>query len=153
MEVLFRLIRMPMLPVPLLLWSIAWPILLFGIILIAIPFLLIANTALRALGLPFVFLYSAFTNKPGSLLKYFKKWQTNYRDTMALTESVSITKPYKTILAWGRNPRDVKYDTGWIVTANIVSVVLAASVYSEVVLVIVIVLVVAIVVFVLWAIS
>lgn len=134
---------------PLLCWTVAWPVFILGIMAIVIPVILITNTVFRSIGLPFVFLHSAFNNEPETIKEYLKKWQTAYSDAIALSESVPIAKNYELIFAWCENPKN-KGGTGWIVTANITLILLVASILSEAIRITVIVLVVAFVALLIW---
>jgi len=148
-EQLFRLIRMPLLPVPLLLWTLAWPLKAAATIAVAIPFRLMATTLLRAIGFPFVFLNAAFANEPEAVRAYHRNWQQSYTKTMSLMESIQIGRGYDRIVAWGHDPKSVP-GTEWIVVANVIAVVLFACALSQAIRTVVGVLAVILVLLALW---
>jgi len=132
MEELFRLIRMPLLMLPIALWTVVWPFLLTGI-LIAIPVMLIAVNAAKAIGFPFVFLGAALVNERERVTTYLDKWRRANDDIASLTKLVKIKRGYSRMLAWGIDPKSVP-DSGWIITtANVIGVLVIAAVFFEIV--------------------
>ena len=131
MEELFRLVRMPFLPLPLALWTLLWPVLLAGIVVVAIPLKFAGTTALYAIGFPFVFLGAAYSNEPNRITAYLDGWRLTNEKTMAMAKHIKVARGYSRLLAWGNDPKTVP-DTGWIIgTANVVGVLLIGAVISE----------------------
>ncbi|MBI3586596.1 MAG: hypothetical protein HY088_05660 [Ignavibacteriales bacterium] len=132
MEEIFRLIRMPLLLLPIALWTAVWPLLLTGIV-IAIPVMLIAVNAAKAIGFPFVFLGAAFTNERERVTTYLDKWRQANDAIASMTKLVKIKRGYSRVVAWGLDPKSVP-DSGWIITtANVIGALVIAAVFSELV--------------------
>lgn len=129
MSELFYLIRMPLLPIPLALWSIAWPLIAAGCLVLVVPVGGILITIWRTFAFPFVFLSAAFANEPERVSSFIHKWGRSYPTPADLLSSIEISKGYRNIFAWGRDPKSVP-QVRWILTANFAVVVLFLSAVS-----------------------
>lgn len=131
MDEIFRLIRMPLLPLPLALWSLIWPVLLAGTLVLAIPLTLVGITAMYAIGFPFVFFGAAYSNEPGRITKYVDAWRSNNVKTLAMAKDIRVARGYRRLLAWGEDPKATP-GTGWIIgTANVIGLLLIGALISE----------------------
>jgi len=133
LEELFRLVRLPLLPLPLALWTLLWPLLLAGIVVVAIPVKFVGTTLIYAVGLPFIFFGAAYSNEPTRVSRYLDEWRRTNEKTMSMASEIKVARGYSRILAWGNDPKAVP-DTGWTVgTANVIGVLLIGAVVSEMV--------------------
>ena len=133
MEELFRLVRMPLLPMPLALWTAIWPLAVVGSVFLVIPVGFIGATVIYSVGFPFMFLGAAYSNEPERVRAYLFGWRQSYGTTLSVVNKIQIARGYSRIFEWGNNPNTVP-DTGWIIgTANAISVLLIGVVISEIV--------------------
>jgi len=149
MESIFRLFRVPLVPIPVVLWTILWPILILALILI-IPIALIAVALLRCAGLPFIFLYSAFNEDTSAWNRYLANWNVTNGSITNLLSGFSVTKPYQTIFDWLTSPKK-NGGSGEVIFSNIFGVAGAASIYSETIRVAIFILIGVVVALYIWA--
>ena len=149
MEALFVLARLLMLPVPLILWTLTWPILLIGAIA-TIPFRWFFTTLFRLLGVPFVFLGAAFSGEPEDWHTYCKNWSAAYDSALSLVKEVRVEGVYQDILKWCWEPKNAP-DPSWIIVANFIVAVVVVCVMFEAVRTVVIWTVVVLAVLLIWA--
>jgi len=135
MDELFRLIRLPFLPVPLFLWTLIWILLLASTVVVVIPLGLLAFTVVGTIGFPFVFFGAAYSNSPENIKACLDWWRGAYETTMSLPNEIKIACGYQRLLAWGNDPKTVSdTDTGILIgTANVVAVLVIAGIFSEMV--------------------
>jgi hypothetical protein len=128
MDPIFQLIRMVMVPIPVILWTLTWPFLLLGAIA-TVPVRLLLTTVLRLLGLPFVFIYAAIDDEKKTLDEFISNWGVGYDDAFSLVSAVPISRIYVAITTWCESPK--KSDSFGVVAANVLGAAIIACIVSE----------------------
>jgi len=131
MHEFFRLLRLPFLPLPLLLWTTIWPVQWLVVCGIIKPLAFLAITVLRAIGVPFVFIYSLFSGEDESLGQYLRSWGEAYEGVFSGEWLPRIGPIYDEILTWLKDPKCVSEMAWMIPLVNGVAALAIAVVLSE----------------------